>query len=76
MWIKFWACVYRITGWYSPFARLEEYKHIKSMYQELLERYADPDNDMHFEDIVGLEVGMWQAHHKFYRTYKWKKKDL
>lgn len=73
--LKLWSLIYRLTGWYSPWARLAEYAYIKTRYNEILESYADPENDMHFEDIVGLYVGMWQAKHKFYRSYKWNPND-
>ena len=71
--LKVWAWIYRVTGWYSPWARVAEYKFIKTRYEKCLEYFADPENDMHFEDIIGLEIGMWQAKHKFYRKFKWKK---
>jgi len=68
--INFWAWIYRLTGWYSPFARLAEYKHLKSRFSKIDKQYNDPENDMSFDDLVGLEIGLWQANNGFHRRFK------
>jgi len=65
--IKVWAFIYRLTGWYCPLAKLAEYRYIKTQWRSIQKSYHKPDNDMSFEDHVGLKIGMWQAHHGFYR---------
>jgi hypothetical protein len=65
--IKFWAFIYRLTGWYSLFARLAEYKNLKSNLDRVEKIYNDPENDMSIKNIIGIEIGMWQAKHGFVR---------
>ena len=67
--IKFWAWIYRLTGWYSPFAELAEYRYIKTKMDKIEERYENW-GDISIDDAMGLEIGMWQAKHKFYRRWK------
>jgi len=69
--IKFWAFIYRLTGWYSPFARLAEYKHIKGnmLYYEVLCKH--PTNNMPLKKIIKLEIGLWQAENNFIRKKEW-----
>jgi hypothetical protein len=51
--MKFWAWIYRKTGWYSPFARLEEYRLLSEMLT-------------HEQRI---KIGSWQAKVGFVRSY-------
>ena len=61
--IKFWAFLYRTTGWYSPFARLAEYKHIRKAMEE-------SKSSMY----MNLMIGLWQAQNGFTRSYTIKTK--
>lgn len=55
--IKLWALIYRLTGWYSPFARAAEYDAV--MFWIIKEDY-----DVSGEEI-SMFIGMWRAHHGF-----------
>jgi len=68
--LKFWAFIYRLTGWYSPWARLAGYKHLDTQWREIGRRYQDVENDMNLETHVALTVGCWEAEHGFTRTSK------
>lgn len=70
--IKFWAFIYRLTGWYSPYAHIAEYGFVRQNLQEFLDTYLNDEMDMSFKTIVDLNIGYWQAKHGFYRKYKWK----
>jgi len=67
--LKFWSFIYRKTGWYSPVARLAEYRYIKSEWEQIEKYYDRNKKTMHLKDVVGLWVGSWQAGHGFHR--KW-----
>ena len=67
--IKFWAWVYRRTGWYSPFAELAEYRMLKKNFQTLLDR-AESDDDVSLLTHIRIEIGYWQAQTGFYRKWK------
>ena len=71
--IKFWAFVYRLTGYYSPFARLAEYRHLKTQILVIEDRFTHPKNDMNLEAHVGLAIGLWQAKNGFARSFNHKK---
>jgi hypothetical protein len=71
--VRFWAFIYRLTGWYSPFARLAEYKHLKNNFDRIEKIYNNPENDMSIGNIVSIEIGMWQAKHGFFRKLDIKK---
>lgn len=68
--IKVWSLIYRLTGWYSPAARLMEYEYIKTRFTYIQDKLLLPDNDMTLDDWMGLEIGLWQAKHRFYRKWK------
>lgn len=70
MLLKFWAFVYRLTGYYSNYARIKEYEYIRTRYWHAAKMYIHPENDMYLEDIIGIEIGSWQAKHGFYRPFK------
>jgi hypothetical protein len=77
--IKFWAFVYRRTGWYSPFARMAEHEYIKRNMRNIEAMYLKKGNDMSLHDLIGLHIGLWQADHGFTRPFtgisrKFKKK--
>lgn len=68
--INFWAFIYRATGWYSPCARLAEYKYIKSYI------FSDKFLKIKKSDIVlwiDIEIGYWQARNGFVRPFKFRK---
>ena len=70
--IKFWAWVYRKTGWYSPWARAAELDHIKNYLNRRIELAQTYLNEQVHEELVrvDIEFGMWQAHHGFYTIIK------
>ncbi len=69
MGLRFWSWIYRVTGWYSPFAELAEYRYLQKRWSMVAENYGDPDWDMDLETAISLEVGTWQGNNGFYR--KW-----
>lgn len=70
--IKFWALIYRLTGWYSPLARVVEYKALKDWLHTdsalLTTKELGPSG------AAGLFIGSWQADHGFCRKFTFKKK--
>lgn len=68
--LKFWALIYRLTGWYSPWARVAEYRAFKKwLYSE--------DSFLTIaqlgSDAYGTFIGSWQADNGFYRKYNFKR---
>ena len=72
--IKFWAWVYRMTGWFSPCAKAAEAKYIKGQLSQI-DQDLLKEMDWRLTDYVGLKRGMWQAKHGFLRPYKFKQKS-
>jgi hypothetical protein len=74
--IKFWAWLYRVTGWYSPWARKAELANIKAFIRYQFGLLADENKicspEWEILERIEIEFGMWQAHNKFYRKYNWK----
>lgn len=68
--IRFWALVYRLTGWYSPWAELYEYRYLKTQWDKLDKSMNHKYNDMNLDNHVGLTIGLWQANNGFYRKFK------
>lgn len=68
--IKFWAKIYQWTGWYSPFARVVEYRYIDSILPKIEQEYLSEDNDRNLAALIGLHKGLWQAHNGFHRSMK------
>jgi hypothetical protein len=68
--IKFWAFIYRLTGWYSPFAKAAERDFVLSQIKTIEKDYLSPDNDMSLETHIDICIGMWQANLGFYRRMK------
>ena len=68
--MKFWSFVYRATGWYSPWASVAEQEHLSRQWDRIETLLLSPSNDMSLEDLVSIEIGMWQAKHRFYRRYR------
>ena len=73
--LKFWAWVYRLTGYMSKYAKVKEYEFIKAIiFNNKIDKvYDDPNNDLDYGDLVGIEIGMWEYTHGFYRE-SWKSK--
>ncbi len=72
--IKFWGFIYRLTGWYSPFAKLAEYRHLEKNFDYIEKQFKKKNNDMPLDGHIGLTIGTWQMHNGFYR--KVSTKDL
>lgn len=68
--MKLWAKIYQLTGWYSPFAQVKEYEYIYKILPQIEKQYNKKTNDMSLQDLVGLEIGLWQAHKGIYRKGK------
>ena len=65
--LKFWAWIYRQTGWFSPWARLAEYKHLKTQWENIECRLGEGD-EATLNSHVGIVIGCWQAAHGFTLT--------
>jgi hypothetical protein len=68
--LKFWAFIYRTTGYYSNYATLKEYKHVQSVIENLPSPLDLAQDDLSVENWVSIQIGMWQVRNGFYRTYK------
>lgn len=68
--IQFWAFIYRLTGWYSPFAKLAEYKYIKSNLSQIEEQHKNSNITKTLEALIGLRIGLWQADKGFVRPFR------
>jgi len=60
--LKLWVWIYKVTGWYSPFAELAEYRAVRAWF----DKYACKERQYEL-DIV---IGMWQAKNGFTRKVK------
>ena len=68
MLLRFWALVYRLTGYYSNYAKIKEYEHLSGIFRKL-EDYKSKDPTISLKNIISIQIGLWQAHNGFYR--KW-----
>lgn len=66
--LKLHAFIYRLTGYYSNYAKLAEYDHILSKLYDIEGHLRHPENDMSLDNWVGIEIGTWQAHNGFYTS--------
>lgn len=70
--IKFWAFIYRQTGWYSPWARNAEYSYIRGKLNQIELQLKSKNKfyrGMSLDALVGLEIGTWQMHNGFTKTF-------
>ena len=68
--LKFWAFIYRTTGYFSNYARLKEYEHVQSVLENLPSPLDLAQDDLSVENWVSIQIGLWQARNGFYRSYK------
>lgn len=68
MLLKFWAFVYRYTGYFSNYARAMEYQHIKSHWSEI--NIKIDKLNLTSKEAISLQAGVWQAKNGFYRRMK------
>jgi len=68
--IKLWAFIYRKTGWKCPLVEIYEYRNLRDQIKSIEESYKDPDNDIPLEDLIGINIGLWQAKNGFIRPWK------
>ena len=76
MMLKIWAWIYRRTGWYSPWARVVEYKYLQTEWADIQYQFLNPDNDLCLDDLVAIKIGCWQCEHGFARRInrrKWRR---
>jgi len=66
--LKFWAFIYRTTGYFSNYARKKESEYIKTIMPLIEMKYNGMDFSL--ENKISLETGLWQAHNGFYRSSK------
>lgn len=71
--IKFWALIYRLTGWYSPWAKAIEYDFVMEVLDNCANSWLYAQDEENLSNKVGMEIGLWQARHGFYREVKWKR---
>jgi hypothetical protein len=65
--LKLWALIYRLTGWYSPFARLAEYEAIQKWLYSEESQFSVAQLG---PNAINVFIGCWQADHGFTREYK------
>jgi len=70
--LKFNAWIYRQTGWYTPYAKLCEYRMLEEKWDEIDKMYQAEDNDISLEAIIGLTIGMWQCQYGFCHRFRMK----
>lgn len=63
--IKFWAFIYRLTGWYSPWAEKAQWEHLRNSLADIEKSYNGSSDSL--ENILGLYIGIWQANNGFTR---------
>lgn len=74
MLLKLYALIYRLTGYYADYARIKEYEHVIKIIPKAHEianrelKSADP-YPLTISDLVDIEIGAWQAHHGFHRSF-------
>ena len=73
--LKFWAFIYRLTGYYSNYATIKEYEHLQKSWNDIEGRMAK-DFDFSLKGAVGLQIGLWQAHNGFYRRWRSLEREL
>lgn len=69
MLLKFWAFVYRKTGYFSNYAKAKEWKYIEPQLDEYMQ-----DKDLGFKTRLSIEIGSWQARNGFYRPFNYLKR--
>jgi len=42
--LKFWAWIYRKTGWFSPWAKAAKYKYLQTQWGGIWKKYYKPKN--------------------------------
>ena len=72
MMIKFWAFIYRLTGWYCPLLYIYEHKYLMSRLDKIEKAYNMDEDGLSLSTFIRLSIGCWQAKNKIYRKYKWK----
>lgn len=65
--LQFWALIYKLTGWYSPWAKAAEYKMVLEFIRKADWTIDDEFADDSAENRIGIEIGSWQARHGFLR---------
>lgn len=76
--LKFWAFIYRRTGYMHSSLIIDEYNYlldnidyIEEKYLEVLKEGPDEEGYMwSLDNIVGLEIGMYQAKHNITVNHK------
>jgi len=67
MLLRFWAFIYRLTGYYSNYARLKEYQYLKANFNKI-KKIVDKE-DLSLKNAISIHIGLWQAHNGFYRSW-------
>lgn len=76
MLLKFWAFIYRLTGYYSDYANLQCHRFIMNKLPEIYqmakkeEALSNDPYPLSFEDFLSIEIGSWQAANGFYRRFR------
>jgi hypothetical protein len=69
--IKFWAWVYRTTGYYHKPIAILFWQQVD--WWEIQSKLLNQKEDIYkltLANILSIEEGSWQAKHGFYRTMK------
>lgn len=75
--LKFWAFIFRLTGYHSNYAKAKEERYIKNKTPELIKRFNEIDEcNLSVEILTDIERGSWQAKHGFTITSKQMKRRM
>lgn len=68
---KFWAWVYRKTGYMSKHIIELEYDYVMDNLEDFIEDYNNSSwsEDTELRDYIGLQIGLWQCNLKLYRPW-------
>jgi hypothetical protein len=70
--IKFYSLIYKLTGYYSNYAKTKEYEHILNRLPSLYNDFLSQKKNSHLTlfNLIDIEIGSWQANNGFYRKLK------
>lgn len=72
--LKFWAFIYRKTGWFCPLVYKYQFEYLMSKMTHIASEYSEYEvTDLSLESYIKLTIGLWQCRHGFYRSYNWEK---
>ena len=76
MMLKFWAFIWRRTGFLHSSLEVANYRHLKRRIREIEKQYiealiSEPDNPLSFSDIVSVTIGSYDVELGLTVNYKY-----